>query len=129
MRYIAVGATTFALDFGVLAFLREMLGATLWASTSAGFGAALLFNFTTQRSVTFRVRGRLHSHLLRYVVVLGINYLVTVALVLTAQAVGIGYAAGKVVATVLLGFTTFFAYKHWVFSSTKPQPAVHDDAC
>ncbi len=119
-RYVLVGGLSFLVDFGLIVSLRELADAPLWLATSAGFWGSLAFNFSMQRLVTFQSRGRWHIHLARYVFLLGINYVATVLLVLSAEAVGVGYAFGKLGSTGLLGVSTYFAYRYWVFHADSP---------
>jgi putative flippase GtrA len=113
--FLLIGGLSFAVDFGLLVGLRELGHEPVWVSVSAGFWGGFAVNFWLQRRVTFAAQGHVAGHLLRYGLLVGINYAGTIVLVSSAQALGMGYAAGKLFAVALFVVVNYYAYAQWVF--------------
>lgn len=118
VTYVVVGAASFAIDFGTLVTLKQVVHTPLWLAVSVGYWAGFLVNFSLQRRLTFSARGRLHAHLVRYVVLVVLNYLGTLVIVAAAAHAGIGYGAGKIIAVAVLVFVNYPAYGRWVFAGS-----------
>lgn len=116
-RYLVIGVMSFAVDFGLLVAFYEGIGTPLWFATSAGFWGSLFFNFFLNKIVAFRAARRTHVQLLRYGVLLGVNYVATLALVGGAAAVGLGYEVGKLSAVAAMTLWNYVLYRVWVFST------------
>jgi putative flippase GtrA len=56
-----------------------------------------------------------HRQLVRYFVLLGINYLATLGIIAVAQRIGVGYQVGKVAAVAVTTVWNYLAYQLWVF--------------
>ena len=113
--YLAVGLTAFAVDFGLLVLLREVVGAPIWLAATIGFWASLAVVFLTNKYVTFNARGSGHRQLVRYFTLLVVNYLATLGVIALAVRIGVGYQVGKVVAVAMTTVWNYFAYEFWVF--------------
>lgn len=118
-RFLAVGGTALVVDVGVLAGLRELAHAPLLLATSAALIASLAWNYTAQRRLTFASRVALRDGLPRYLVLVALNYMGTVALVTAGAETGAGYLTGKAAAVAVLTPMNFYAYRAWVFPSTQ----------
>ena len=115
LRFLAVGGTALLLDVGVLAGLRELAHAPLAVATAAALVASLAWNYGAQRSLTFGSGVDLRTGLPRYLVLVGLNYALTLGLVTLAARTGVGYLTGKAAAVAVLTPTNFYAYRAWVF--------------
>ncbi|WP_433505156.1 GtrA family protein [Pseudonocardia halophobica] len=113
--YVGVGVGGFVVDFGLLVLLREVVGTPVWLATSIAFWASLAVVFLCNKYVTFGARGMGHRQLLRYFILLGINYVITLGIVALAERTGVGYQWGKVVSVALTTCWNYFAYQFWVF--------------
>lgn len=113
--YLVTGVTGFVVDFGLLVFFREVGGTPVWLATSAGFWVGLAVVFLVNKYVTFGVRHQGHVQLLRYLVLLGVNWLLTLAFVGLAVHVGVGYQFGKIIAVTAMTMWNYPAYRLWVF--------------
>lgn len=123
VRYVGVGVAGFAVDFGLLVLFREVVHSPLWLATTIAFWGSLAVVFLSNKYLTFNARGQGHRQLVRYFILLGINYLVTLGIVYLAQRVGVGYQLGKIAAVAITTLWNYFAYQLWVFRT--PEPAVH----
>lgn len=111
--FVAGGLLCAALDIGLMqALLRH--GAGPAAATSAGFAAGLLLNYAFHARVTF---GRLQggTSFVRFLCVVGVNYLLTLACVGATVALGAGALAGKLVSLPLVACNGFLLSKYWIF--------------
>ncbi|WP_231497156.1 GtrA family protein [Arthrobacter sp. MA-N2] len=117
IKFLAVGAASFAIDLGTLTLLHEPGRVDLWIATPIAFLASLVFNFFAQRKFTFQSGTRAHVSFLKYGVLVVVNLLATDFIVNGIAAVGVSYAIGKVIATVATTVWNFLLYKHWIFKT------------
>ncbi|KQN75998.1 hypothetical protein ASF04_06775 [Duganella sp. Leaf61] len=126
--FVGGGLLCTALDVGVMQGLLLGIGLSVTAATTAGFATGLLLNYAFHARVTF---GRLHSAgaFLRFLCVVGLNYLLTIAcvsaaLVLARAGMGAGAASeatagvaliGKLVSLPLVACNGFLLSKYWIF--------------
>jgi putative flippase GtrA len=113
--YIGVGLVGFCVDFGLLLLFREVFGTPIWAAATIAFWASLAVVFLSNKYLTFGARGMGHRQLVRYFVLLGINYLATLGIIAVAQRIGVGYQVGKVAAVAVTTVWNYLAYQLWVF--------------
>jgi putative flippase GtrA len=114
-RYLAVGVISYLVDLGLLALCYSLLGAPLWLATSVGFWTSFALNFALNRSLTFRSRGSPVRQLVKYSLLVAINYGASLVLVAVAESIGIGYAVGKTVSVGVMVVVNYLAYRYWVF--------------
>lgn len=127
--FVGGGLLCSALDVGVMqGLLLAGIGLSVAAATSAGFATGLLLNYAFHARVTF---GRLHSAgaFLRFLCVVALNYLLTIACVSAALVLaraGMGAGAvneatagvaliGKLVSLPLVACNGFLLSKYWIF--------------
>jgi putative flippase GtrA len=113
--YIGVGLVGFCVDFGLLLLFREVFGTSIWVATTIAFWSSLAVVFLSNKYLTFGARGMGHRQLVRYFVLLGINYLATLGIIAVAQRIGVGYQIGKVAAVAVTTVWNYLAYQLWVF--------------
>ena len=126
-RFAAVGLGTFLLDEGCLILLHNATRMRLGVDTGIAYTIAALVNFVLSRQWVFEQAAegaKPRTALVRYVIVVVIGLLVTVALVPALEAAGIAYPIGKALASGLVGIANYFAFPLWVFKgSAKTAPA------
>ena len=115
LLYLAVGAAGFAVDFGLLVLFREVVGTPVWVAATIAFWGSLGVVFLTNKYITFGAQGAGHRQLVRYFVLLGVNYLATLGVLWVAERTGLGYQVGKVAATAMTTLWNYVAYQLWVF--------------
>lgn len=111
--FVLGGLLCAALDVGLMKVLLWR-GSSPLLATSGGFLAGLLLNYAFHARVTF---SRLASNgsFARFLCVVAINYMITVALVNLALALGFPPLAGKIVSLPVVAVNGFLLSKHWIF--------------
>lgn len=111
--YLIGGASSAAID--ILIFQGLLLyGANLVLATSAGFFVSLLFNYLFHAKFTFSSNARVSSFG-KYLMIVGINYLLSLSLVTLGANFLNSPLAGKIIALPLVAFIGYLAGKHWIF--------------
>lgn len=115
--FATIGALTGVVYFICLFFLIEALAMDYRLAVSIAYGLALLCHFSANRKITFRGwGGSVYVHLMRYSVMVGLNYLTTMVIV-TAM-VNFILVSAYTGAAVAIAFNLIFNYcssKHWIF--------------
>lgn len=124
IKFLIVGGLSFAIDLGTLALLHEVFDVVLWLATPIAFIISLLFNFGVQRSFTFRSTNRRDVSFLKYIALVVFNIGATDVIVNVLAGIGISYAIGKVVSTVLTMIWNYLLYRHWIFKHPVEKEAV-----
>lgn len=122
LTYIAVGVAGFAVDFGLLLLFREVVGTPVWVAATIAFWGSLAVVFLSNKYLTFSARGSGHHQLVRYFVLLGVNYVVTLGVLYLAERTGLGYQLGKIVSVGMTTVWNYFAYQLWVFRTPDRDP-------
>lgn len=115
VRYVAAGAFSFLVDAGTLWLLYAVVGTPLWLATTAGFWLSFVSAFTLNKYFTFGTRTNGPRQVVRYSVLVGVNYLANLGIVTGLHAVGLHALLAKVIAVGLLTVVNYFAYRFWVF--------------
>lgn len=120
VRYLFVGGSTFVIDLSLLVLLHGSLNMDLVVATSIAYWASILYNFTFNRWWTFSAseNKKLHRHLLAYILLLGFNYVFTVAFVKLSSMV-INYALAKTLAVMIQVAWTYPTYKYVIFKKNE----------
>lgn len=116
LRYILVGGSSFVLDLGILTVLTERLGVWYIASATAAFLVAFFYSFLLTKHFAFRAGGAHGPQLLRYTMLVAMNYIVSIALLygLTEYA-HLHYVLSRIVAQGVVVCWNFVAYRTWVY--------------
>lgn len=111
--YISVGLTCAAVDIGLMQALL-LINVNYLIAATFGFTVGLIVNFLLHTRITFKAR---YSHwaLMRYMVVVLLNYLLTLLTVFVFQASLNMPLLGKVISLPLVAINGFFLIKHWVY--------------
>lgn len=116
--YLAGGVLSAAIDIGIMQLLIAA-GSGYGPATTAGFAGGLLFNYVFHQRLTFKAQASTFSFA-RYLCVVALNYLLTMACVALAVALlpwpeASGALAGKLVSLPLVAFNGFLLGKYWIF--------------
>lgn len=84
------------------------------AAASAGFGTGLLVNYAFHSRVTFG-QGASAANFARYLCVVGLNYLLTIACVALAASLVANPLAGKILSLPLVAVNGYLLSKFWIF--------------
>lgn len=111
--FLAGGVASAVVDIGVmLALLRAAVPAT--AAAAAGFGAGLLVNYAFHSRVTFQAAAS-PANFARYLCVVALNCLLTVACVDAAASLLGSPLAGKILSLPLVAVNSFLLGRYWIF--------------
>ncbi|GJI88440.1 GtrA family protein [Duganella hordei] len=113
LLYVSGGVLSALVDIGLLQLLLTA-GAGVLAATSGGFAAGLLVNYAFHAKLTFRDGGG-GSAFLRYLCVVGLNYLLTLGCVSGANTLFGLPLAGKLLALPLIAANGYALGKYWIF--------------
>jgi putative flippase GtrA len=111
--FVSIGLLCAAIDVGVMQTLINRDLDPLFAA-SCGFVLGLIANFTLHMHVTFQVRLR-REYLLRFLGVVLLNYLVTLAFVGVSVAMVDSALPGKILSLPVIAVVGFCMSKFWVF--------------
>jgi putative flippase GtrA len=111
--FIAGGGLSALVDIGVMQLLI-MNQVSALAATSAGFVAGLGVNYAFHSKVTFKNVINAGT-LARFICVVGINYMLTLAMVAVSLALFQNALIGKLVSLPVVAVNGFFLSKHWIF--------------
>ena len=117
VKFAIVGSIGAMVDFGVLIFLKEVVGFNLYVANTFSFSAAVLNNYVLNSFWTFADQEKRHQkQLMQFVIVsvigLGINQ---VLLYFFHDVIGLWYIIAKGLAILLVLFWNFFANRFWTF--------------
>ncbi|WP_163275292.1 GtrA family protein [Cellulomonas iranensis] len=113
--YVLVGGLSYVVDAGLLVLVTGPLGGPVWLGTTVGFWTSVVVNFLLNRAVFSQGDASSVSHGVRYGVLLGVNYLVTLLIVHVGTTWGLPPVVPKTVAVALTTCWNFVLYRVWVF--------------
>jgi len=111
--FVTGGMLSALVDIGLLHLLLQA-GFHYTAAASAGFAAGLLVNYAFHSRVTFEAAAS-PGNFARYLCLVGLNYLLTLACVALAQATFGVPLAGKILSLPLVAVNSFLIGKYWIF--------------
>jgi putative flippase GtrA len=114
-RFLLVGGISYAFDLTTLVVLHGVFKIALSVATTLAFAAALAINFGLNRAFAFRSRSLVGPALVKYLVLVGVNYLTTLLIVLGLTALGLSYVVAKTLATAVNAVMNYVAYRGWIF--------------
>lgn len=111
--YVGMGLATALLDVGILELLLSV-GAHYALATTVAFFVALVFNYISHSRVTFRSETTTRS-VLRFTVILMMNYGITLAMVyISRQWLG-SILVGKIASIPVVAVNGFLWSRYWIF--------------
>ena len=111
--YVTGGVMSAVIDIGAMVLLLRMGMDTLYAATF-GFVLGLVVNYLFHVQMTFATRKTLQS-VSRFMMIVGLNYGVTLACVLIVQSLGLNPVVGKLASLPIVALNGFFLGKYWAF--------------
>lgn len=119
VRFLLVGGVSAAVDTGLLWLLHGGFGVWLPLATFVGVATSNGVNFLLNRSWVFSSSsGGAGGQLVRYFLLVGLNWLLTVLAVSALVALGANYLVARLAVLVVLTAFNFVAYRAWVFRDT-----------
>lgn len=116
VRYVAIGGTTFALDFFFLILLHGILDINIIVAATVAYWTSIVFNFLANRFWTFEAtETHIAKHAAAYGMLLAMNYLFTVGFIGAATHFGMHYTIAKIISVAIQMTWTYIAYKKMIF--------------
>lgn len=111
--FVTGGLLCALVDIGLL-YLLAGIGVHYATATTAGFAAGLLVNFAFHSRVTFN-QAATGAGFARFLCVVGLNYLLTMACVAVSVPLLDSPLPGKIAALPLVALNGFLLSKYWIF--------------
>jgi putative flippase GtrA len=117
MRFGLVGVTTFALNFFVVWLLFGKLELNYRMAVTCAYFLTVIVHFFLNRSFTYQKKNEsVTPDTARYIVMLLINYLITLTVVsTTVDLIGLTPYYGIIFSVMFTAFSSFFLMKYFVF--------------
>lgn len=111
--FVTGGLASATIDIGTLILLLHLKFETLPATT-LGYIFGLTVNYLYHARLTFEAP-KSFSSFIRFVVVVGLNYGLTIGFVFLAQLLEFNVVAGKLISLPVVAINGFILSKYWVF--------------
>jgi putative flippase GtrA/SAM-dependent methyltransferase len=120
LKFALVGGATAVIYFLVLALNLEVLEVNYRLAVSAAYISSVLFHFVANKYFTFKSRTtRVLTQISKYLVLLLVNYFVTILVVgLIVEKVGLTAYHGVLASVPLIMVIGYLLSKHWVFKKS-----------
>ena len=115
VRYLAIGGSSFVLDFGLIFLFHDVFGWPVWLASGIAFLTTFVYNYSMQRAFAFTSHAAHGGALVKYTLLVAVNTVVTVLVVSALNSTIVGWAGGKVMATIITTVGNYFAYRFWIF--------------
>lgn len=117
LKFIIVGGLCAGVDLSVLYFLI-LIGFSDLLSITLGFIAGLLVNYYMHARFTFEVQKLYISSGVKFIIVVGINYAITIfSIFLLTSTLAFTVILAKVVSLPVIAINGYLLSKYWVFSN------------
>lgn len=114
-RFLVTGGLSFLVDLGIFAAAHYWLRLSVPAATTLAYVTSFAVNFLLNRRWVFRAAGQASRQLVRYLVLVAVNYVLTLVLMLVTVGVGVEPLVAKALTTALIASMNFVVYRAWVF--------------
>jgi putative flippase GtrA len=111
--FISGGLLSALIDIGTMAVLLGMSAGSFIATTS-GFALGLGVNYIFHANMTFGAKKTIRS-VIRYIIIVGLNYGMTLAFVYVAQSLSCSAIVGKLMSLPFVAISGFILSKYWAF--------------
>lgn len=111
--FVAGGVLSTAADIGVMQLLLQG-GAHHMVAASVAFCAGLLINYAFHTRITFATAPS-RANVARYMAVVGMNYLITIACVALAVSLVDNPLVGKILSLPLVAVNGYLLSRYWIF--------------
>ena len=115
IRFGVTGVCSLGADFALLYGLHSGADVSLPVATILGAVAAVIVNYTLNRNWTFQARAGHGYTMVRYAVMVGVNFGSTLLIVLGLSHLGLYYLVSKLVAVAVNAGINFLSARYWVF--------------
>lgn len=128
-RFLIVGVTVTAVDFGVLALLHGLLAVNVVASAVIAFLTSFVVNFTLSRQWTFQsTQARASTQLIKFCSLVAVNTVATAAGMWLLTSSGVQYLVAKLMLTAVIFCFNYVIMRRWIFPAALPGPGAAREA-
>jgi putative flippase GtrA len=125
--YVVINLGTFAIDLGLLSLTHGVWGWPLPLAVTVAYAIAFAISFVLNRRFNFHSHAPVGGQLVRYVIVVALNFLVLLmGLTTLLNAIGVQYQVARISAGLCEAVFVFCAMRWFVFRlrpSEEPEPA------
>lgn len=122
LRFAVTGGLSVGVDVAVLAVLHGVLDVDLVLAASLGYLASLVVNYSLNHAWVFQSSGDHRRRLLKYGLLVVLNYVLTIGVVAGMVELGANYLVAKLVVVVINAVLNFTLFRAWVFSGSRVEP-------
>lgn len=116
IKYFVVGFSGVFLDLATLILFKEVFGWLPVVAVAVNQLITLTYNFILNKYWSFKDRQLPHKQIIRYLILAGTNYLISVILMyLFNHQLGFDYRLVRLGTIILMVCWNFFLYKYWVY--------------
>jgi putative flippase GtrA len=115
LRFLAVGVLSYVVDVGTLWVTVTRLGWPLVVGATVAFSLAFVVNFGLGRRWVFRTSAQRGPQVARYVVLVALNYVLTLVALTSLTAVGHGLVVAKTISEIVNAVINFWLGRVWVY--------------
>jgi putative flippase GtrA len=119
IRYVISGGIGTVTNFGLIYLFTDYFGIWYLKSSIIAFIISVIISFICQKYLTFQNTNteKVHKQMVLFIILalinLGIN---TLLMYLFVDIVGMWYLSAQVVTSALIAISSFFVYKHVIFT-------------
>lgn len=118
-KYFIVGVGAVILDMGSLILMKTYLGISPVVAVILNQVVVLAYVFYLNKHWSFKGKGETHRQMIRFFIVVGIDYLFSVAaMYIFYERLRLDYRLVRLASIVLAVSWNFFLYKYWVYAPT-----------
>jgi putative flippase GtrA len=115
LRYLLVGCTSAALDFGLFLILFNVLGVDVRVSNVTAITLSAVFNFTMSRAWTFESTSNIVRSAILYIVLFVFNNLFSTVAIVWFIGLGVPSPLAKLMTMACITLWNFALYRKVVF--------------
>lgn len=118
--FALIGTCTAVIYFSMFSLCYEWMHLDYRLGVAIAYPSALIFNFTMNRNVTFKNNNDPLPQLIRYMSMVVLNYLITIAIVIfSVKILKLSPYVGSLNAIAVTTFSGFVILNTWVFKKNK----------
>jgi putative flippase GtrA len=113
--FAILGGFTFLVDLALLSALHAWTGLPEVADVSIAYLSAFALNFVLNRTLNFRSHAPVSGQALRYLLVIGCDYGMTLGVTTGLSGLGLDFRLARLTAAGCVAVFTYTAARRWVF--------------
>ncbi|MGC9402642.1 GtrA family protein [Vibrio genomosp. F10 str. 9ZC157] len=115
ITYCLVGIASALVDVGGLKLLSEFYNLTDVYAITIAYIIGMLFNYTSHSILTFQTKMS-HNCFVKYLIVVGVNYLLALLIISLLKILGIPLVLSKIMSLPVIFISGFVLSKKWIYA-------------